>query len=96
MLDADAIQREIDEIIAHGDNRADIATLADLFVCLNAMSKTAVGLSDVEYKSDTEFAQAIQGKDMVRVLTVIDEAMTAVKTLLPRLYDGIMEQLEQG
>ena len=45
------------------------------------------------YNSGSEFSEAIQGKEMSDVLAVVDEAMEAVKVMLPRLYAGVMRKL---
>ena len=47
------------------------------------------------FNSGSEFSQAIQGMDMDRVLKIVDEAMDAVKVMLPRLYAGIMRKLRE-
>lgn len=49
----------------------------------------------VRYNSGTEFSDAIRGLPTERVLQVMDEAMTTLQTLLPRLYNGIMRQLSE-
>lgn len=48
----------------------------------------------VRYTGGSEFAQTIYGLDVEFVLSVMDEAMDAMKVMLPRLYDGIMRKLE--
>ena len=47
----------------------------------------------VTYDSGTEFSDAIRGRDWNEILPILDDAMDAVKTLLPRLYNGIMREL---
>lgn len=47
----------------------------------------------VEYKSDTEFAQAIADMDFNELLPIIDELMSALKIVSPKLYDGVMRKL---
>ena len=46
-----------------------------------------------DYKSDTEFAQAILNKSNEEVLEIIDELMTALQVLNPKLYKGVMRKL---
>lgn len=43
--------------------------------------------------SDTEFAQAVDGRKQEDVWPVIDELMTALKTIQPRLYDAVLAKL---
>lgn len=49
---------------------------------------------DIEYSSDSEFAQAIQGKTQEEVFSILDELMETVKVLNPRLYAGVMRRLQ--
>lgn len=48
----------------------------------------------IDYSSDTEFSQAITGKDPATVWPVMDELMSTVQALMPRLYDGVMQRLQ--
>lgn len=43
--------------------------------------------------SDTEFAKAVDGRKQEDVWPVIDELMTALKTIQPRLYDAVLAKL---
>lgn len=47
----------------------------------------------IAYKSDTEFSQAINGKDVDKVMAVVDELMTTLQAIYPRLYDAAMQKL---
>ena len=47
----------------------------------------------VEYDSGTEFAKAINGRDPSEIMPVIDELMTTLQVLHPRLYDGVLNKL---
>ena len=47
----------------------------------------------IDYQSDTEFGQAIDGKNWDDVLPVIDELMSTLKVLHRRLYDAVMRRL---
>ena len=49
----------------------------------------------VSYDSGSEFSDAIRGRDINDILPILDDAMDAVKTLLPRLYHGIMNKLTE-
>ena len=46
--------------------------------------------NSVEYDSGTEFSDAIKGIDFDKLLPVVDELMTTLQVLHPRLYDGVM------
>ena len=45
------------------------------------------------YDSGSEFSEAIQSMDVNEVLAVVDEAMDAIRVMLPRLYAGIIRKL---
>ena len=45
------------------------------------------------YDSGTEFSDLIRGMPMARVLPVMDELMTTIQVLNPRLYDGVLRKL---
>lgn len=48
----------------------------------------------IDYESDTEFAQAIRGKDAWMMWEIVDEAMSAIQVLNPQLYKSIMRKIE--
>lgn len=45
------------------------------------------------YSSDTEFGKKIQRMDVYDVLNVMDELMTTLSVINPRLYEGVMSKL---
>jgi hypothetical protein len=45
------------------------------------------------YDSGTEFSDKIKGMDMNDVLEVMDELMTTLSVVNPRLYAGVMRKL---
>ena len=49
----------------------------------------------VQYNSGSEFSQMIDGRNLEDVLPVIDELMETIRTLLPKLYDGVMRRLSR-
>lgn len=48
----------------------------------------------VMYEGDTDFASAIQGRDAEEVWALMDELMSTVSVLHPRLYDSVMRRLK--
>lgn len=46
--------------------------------------------------SGSEFRQAIAGKDIGRVVDVLDEHMNVVMTLFPKEYKAVIKMLEEG
>lgn len=49
----------------------------------------------VTYNNRSEFAKQIHGKEMGKVLEVIDELMSTLKILHPKLYDGVMMKIAE-
>lgn len=45
------------------------------------------------YDSGTEFSDRIRDMDIYNVLSVMDELMTTLSVVNPRLYDGVMRKL---
>lgn len=51
--------------------------------------------SAIQYNGETEFAEAVNGKDPGKVWPIMDELMTAVKVLNSPLYAGVMRKLRE-
>lgn len=51
--------------------------------------------NSIDYNSDTDFAAAVQGKDYADVLPVLDEIMSAIQIMQPRLYANAMRRLQE-
>lgn len=49
----------------------------------------------ITYQSDTEFGRIIQGQTAERVCEVIDELMTTLQGMIPRLYEGVLIKLQK-
>lgn len=47
----------------------------------------------IEIDSDTEFAKMVRGKHAEDVWPVMDELMTTLNAVYPRLYDSVIRQL---
>ena len=62
--------------------QSKISKLADFYIVYT-----------IATSSDTEFLAAVNGKDVNKALKIIDELMETIKTLHPRMYDHIIEKL---
>ena len=49
----------------------------------------------IKYQSETDFGRLVKGKDAADVLETIDELMTTLEAIMPRLYDGVMIKLQK-
>ena len=59
-----------------------------------AFYQAASGFNPViNYDSGTEFSKAITGRDPSEIMPVIDELMSTLQVLHPRLYDGVLNKL---
>jgi hypothetical protein len=47
----------------------------------------------VTYSGESEFAKAIEGKDLNDVLPLIDELMQTVSVMLPAVYKAVLRKL---
>ena len=48
----------------------------------------------VRYKSGTEFAEAVYGRDVDEIMSIMDELMSTLKGIQPRLYQSVMRRLQ--
>ena len=48
----------------------------------------------IKYSGESEFAQAITGRNINDILPILDEAMSALSVLNPRLYASIIRKIE--
>ena len=60
----------------------------------------AAGLAEtvghlIDYDSDTEFGQVINGRDQGEVCTIMDEMMVVLKEMVPRMYNAVMRKLRE-
>lgn len=50
----------------------------------------------VNYESDTDFGQAVVGKNADKIWAVMDELMSVLKATVPRLYKATIRQIEES
>lgn len=66
--------------------------LADLYTILDHLKSRE---SYSESAPKTDFRKAITGKDINKVLGVIDELMEATQVLNPKLYENVLMRMEE-
>ena len=49
----------------------------------------------ITYEGKSEFAKLVHGKDQDDVMAVMDELMSTLHVMHPRLYDGVMNKIYQ-
>ena len=47
----------------------------------------------IEIRSDSEFARAVDGKETQEVMPILDELMTTLSIIEPKLYNAVMDKL---
>lgn len=48
----------------------------------------------IEWKGDSEFAQAIRGRSVSYIMPIIDELMATLQVVHPKLYNAVMRRLD--
>lgn len=48
----------------------------------------------IRYESDTDFANAIYGREESEIWPIVDELMSVLQATNKRLYDGVMRKIE--
>lgn len=48
----------------------------------------------IDYTGDTEFASVIRGLSLQDVLSVMDELMTTLQAIYPKLHDAVISKLD--
>lgn len=84
----------------HNPNASTCIKLASYLTILEHMKDEAPMYSYaspaenvINYTSGTEFSETINGKNINKVLEVIDEMMSALQVINPRLYDAVLYKL---
>lgn len=52
-------------------------------------------VGEVTYESDTEFSQAVYGMAVDDLMEIMDELMTALQVVNPRLYASVMRKIAE-
>ena len=47
----------------------------------------------ITYQSGTEFADAVHGKDVVEIMSIMDELMSTLSVVNPPLYNSVMRRV---
>lgn len=63
---------------------------------MNGYSNSAGMSHDQSYSSDTEFGRVIRGRELSSIMPLIDELMTTIEIIQPRLYNAVMMKLKEG
>jgi hypothetical protein len=107
MITVDELQAAIAEMQGERNPNANTCIkLAAYYTILNELqgkpdtsgysSAPAPSVSEtVDYYSDTEFGQLVQDKPVKDVMSVMDELISVLSAIQPRLYNGVMRKLNE-
>ena len=48
----------------------------------------------ISYVGDSDFAKAMSGKNTTDIMPILDELMSTLEILYPRLYDSVMAKIQ--
>ena len=91
MITIEQIDLEINALEREAPTFAIMEKLADLYIVRDHMI-SGVGQT-VLINSGSKFSDAISGKNMQDVLAIMDELMSALVVLNPKLYECVMGKL---
>lgn len=96
MLNLDVINDEILMLESKRDTTyAVVEKLAPLYVVRDHLTGAAPAEqpTPLGVNGETDFLQAVSGKDSVQVFAVIDELMTTLQATNTRLYNAVMRKV---
>lgn len=103
MITEKELLKAIDECQREPITSSKRGTLADLLIIYDHLFGEPINsgysyANEVEKPtitttSDTEFLAAVNGKDTAKVLMVVDELMQTIQVLHPRIYDAVIDKL---
>ena len=102
MITERELLRAIDECQQEPITSSKRGTLADLFIIYDHLFGEPIQngysyankVENIIYTNgDTEFLATVNGKDTEKVMAIMDELMEATKTLHPRMYDRVIEKI---
>lgn len=107
MLDPKEIDFEIARWEYLDSSYENYSKLADLYIIRSQMQKTnapdySLAYSDspssdesriIAKYGDSDFLQAVTGKDQLSAWSVMDDLMDTLHTVNPRVYDGVMRKI---
>ena len=99
MIIIDEINGEIAKLEAQTQTYQTIERLAALYIVrdhntIPTSKVTPAEPSMVTTESGTQFMTACSGHPMCDGLAVMDELMSTLQVLMPRLYDGVIQRLQ--
>lgn len=98
MLNLDEINKEIAALEAKGETTyAVIQQLAPLYIVRNNLIGASAKSADRETSDQTAtpFMQAVSKCDISKVMVIIDELMSTIQFVNPKLYEAVMRKISE-
>lgn len=98
MLNLDEINKEILMLETTRDTTyAVIQRLAPLYIVRNNLMQTSVErepkTTNVSTSGDSLFMQAVSGKDISKIMDIMNELVTTLEVINPNLYAAVMRKI---
>lgn len=98
MLNIDEINKEILMIeTKHDTTYATIERLAPLYIVRNNLIRSnaerEAKTTNIAESGDSLFMQAISGKDISRIMDIMNELVTTLEVINPNLYAAVMRKI---
>jgi hypothetical protein len=103
MLTEKALLQEIEECQTHPITDKKFERLADCFIVYDHLfgqvdrgysRQAEAEQTTIKTNCGTEFLSAVDGKDADKVWAIIDEMVEVMRALHPRVYDGVLQKLD--
>lgn len=98
MLSLDEINKEIATLEAKGETTyAVIQRLAPLYIVRNNLIGASVKSvnGEISNQTATPFMQAVSKCDISKVMVIIDELMSTIQFVNPKLYEAVMRKIDE-
>lgn len=94
MISIEEIDRTISELEGRDTSFANCEKLAWLYIVRDHVQPSQENQAQpTSSGGGSDFLEAVNGKDSVRVWTIMDELMTTMHTLQPRIYTAVLQRL---
>lgn len=94
MISKDELDKTILELEMRDTTFANCAKLADLYIVRDHITgQTQKQPVPLETSGDSDFLQAVDGKDSVAVWAIMDDLMDTIRVTAPRVYASIMRRV---
>lgn len=105
MIEKSVVQKEFFDFMAdHDTSWVALGKLEPLAVCqiyymlgeiMQAMKLSAAEGKPLDVSGNSEFLQAVNGKDSVAVWSIMDDLMDTLHATAPRVYDRILRRVKE-